>query len=151
MPDAAEELPPDPGAVRGLGGCFDVLLKGDRIARVALSIEAEREMSFDCGGRTLLPGFWDLHTHLTGLTYGYRDTDEFSPMKVLAGPAAWRRDTLSRSQSCFLVTEYGAQDLVGRTTWERAERIISLAHPDFGDDLIRSAEAQKIWRRSNRR
>jgi acyl-CoA hydrolase len=49
------------------------------------------------------------------------------------------------------VTEYGTQNLVGRTTWERTERIISLAHPDFRDELILEAEKQGIWRRSNRR
>lgn len=59
--------------------------------------------------------------------------------------------TSPRSQSYFLVTEFGAVNLVGRTTWERAERIISLAHPDFREDLIRAAQRQKIWRRSNRR
>lgn len=56
-----------------------------------------------------------------------------------------------RSQAYFLVTEYGCVNLVGRTTWERAEMIISIAHPDFRDDLIREAEKQKIWRKSNKR
>ena len=58
--------------------------------------------------------------------------------------------TSPRSQSYFLVTEYGAENLVGRTTWERAEKIISLAHPMFREELIRAAENQKIWRRSNK-
>ena len=56
-----------------------------------------------------------------------------------------------RSQAYYLVTEYGMVNLVGRTTWERAERIISIAHPDFRDELIAAAEAQGIWIRSNKR
>ncbi len=52
-----------------------------------------------------------------------------------------------RSSIDYLVTEYGMVNLKGATTWERAERIISIAHPDFRDDLIREAEKMKIWRR----
>ncbi len=59
--------------------------------------------------------------------------------------------TSPRSQVYFIVTEYGAVNLEGRTTWERAEALISIAHPDFRDDLIRAAEKQKIWIRSNKR
>jgi acyl-CoA hydrolase len=29
--------------------------------------------------------------------------------------------------------------------------LVSLAHPDFRDELIAAAEKQKIWRRSNKR
>lgn len=50
-----------------------------------------------------------------------------------------------RSQSYYVCTEYGVVNLVGRTTWERAELLISIAHPDFRDDLIKGAERQKIW------
>jgi len=59
--------------------------------------------------------------------------------------------TAPRSQAHFIVTEYGAVNLAGQTTWERAEMMISIAHPDFREDLIRAAEAQKIWRPSNKR
>ena len=59
--------------------------------------------------------------------------------------------TAPRSQAYFMVTEYGCVNLVGRSTWERAEMLISLAHPDFRDDLVKAAESQGIWRRSNRR
>lgn len=59
--------------------------------------------------------------------------------------------TSPRSQVCYLVTEYGAVNLAGRSTWERAEALISLAHPDFREELIAAAQAQNIWRRSNRR
>ena len=56
-----------------------------------------------------------------------------------------------RSQAYYLDTEYGGVNLAGRSTWERAEGLISIAHPDFREELIAAAEAQKIWRRSNRR
>jgi len=56
-----------------------------------------------------------------------------------------------RSQAFWIVTEYGAENLAGCSTWERAEKLVSLAHPDFRDELIRAADAQRIWRRSNKR
>jgi len=59
--------------------------------------------------------------------------------------------TSPRSQAYYMVTEYGAVNLVGRTTWERAELLISVAHPDFREELIQAAEKQKIWIRSNKR
>lgn len=59
--------------------------------------------------------------------------------------------TSPRSQAYFMATEYGVVNLVGRTVWERAEMMISIAHPMFREELITAAENQKIWRRSNKR
>ncbi len=59
--------------------------------------------------------------------------------------------TTPRAQAPYMVTEYGVANLAGMPTWQRAEAIIGLAHPDFREELIRAAEAQRIWRRSNRR
>lgn len=59
--------------------------------------------------------------------------------------------TTPRTQAPHMVTEYGVAMLSGLPTWQRAEKIISIAHPDFRDELIRAAEEQKIWRRSNKR
>lgn len=56
-----------------------------------------------------------------------------------------------RSQAYYIVTEFGLVNLAGRSTWERAEMLISVAHPDFRDELIAAAQAQKIWRQSNKR
>ncbi len=55
-----------------------------------------------------------------------------------------------RSQAMYLVTEWGIVNLAGRSTWERAELVISIAHPDFRDDLVREAQAMNIWRQSNK-
>lgn len=55
-----------------------------------------------------------------------------------------------RTTTHWVVTEYGKANLKGKSTWERAEAIIGLAHPDFRDDLIKEAEKMKIWRKSNK-
>ena len=58
--------------------------------------------------------------------------------------------TISRQMVNFVVTEYGAVSLKTCPTWYRAEKLISIAHPDFRDDLIKEAQVRKIWRRSNK-
>ena len=58
--------------------------------------------------------------------------------------------TSPRSQAFYVATEHGVVNLAGASTWERAEKIISVADPAFRDDLIKAAEAQRIWRRSNK-
>ena len=50
-----------------------------------------------------------------------------------------------------MVTEYGVANITGLPTWQRAEALIGIAHPDFRDSLIKAAEEQKIWRRSNKK
>jgi len=49
-----------------------------------------------------------------------------------------------------VVTEFGKVCLKGMSTWERAEALINIAHPDFRDELIKEAEKMHIWRRSNK-
>ncbi len=55
-------------------------------------------------------------------------------------------------RSCvqYIVTEHGMVNLKGLSTWERAEAIISIAHPDFREQLIQDAQKMGIWRRSNK-
>lgn len=59
--------------------------------------------------------------------------------------------TDTRTNAHFIVTEYGKANLKGLTTWERAEAMINIAHPDFREELIKEAEKMNIWLPSNRR
>ncbi len=58
--------------------------------------------------------------------------------------------SVARANSFYVVTEYGMVCLKGKATWQMAEGLIAIAHPDFRDDLIRAAERKGIWRRSNK-
>ncbi|MGE5380011.1 MAG: acetyl-CoA hydrolase/transferase family protein [Methylocystaceae bacterium] len=58
--------------------------------------------------------------------------------------------TVPRSIVHYVVTEYGVAMLKGKSTWQRAEALINIAHPQFRDELIKAAEEAKIWLRSNR-
>ncbi|WP_054693206.1 butyryl-CoA:acetate CoA-transferase [Syntrophomonas palmitatica] len=58
--------------------------------------------------------------------------------------------TDSRTTAHYIVTEYGKVCLKGKSTWERAEGLIDIADPQFRDELVKQAEAMKIWRRTNK-
>ena len=55
-----------------------------------------------------------------------------------------------RSAVHYIVTEYGAVNLKGKNTYERAELLVSVAHPDFREELIHQAEKMGIWRTSSK-
>ncbi len=59
--------------------------------------------------------------------------------------------TDTRANIHYFVTEHGIVNLKGLSTWQKAEAIISVAHPDFRDELIAEAEKMNIWRKSNKR
>ena len=58
--------------------------------------------------------------------------------------------TDTRANTHYVVTEYGLVNLKGMSTWQKAEALISIAHPNFRDELIAEAEKMQIWRRSNK-
>ncbi len=59
--------------------------------------------------------------------------------------------TDTRVNTMYVVTEYGCVNLKGLSSWERAEALISIAHPDFREELIQAAQKQKIWHPNNKR
>lgn len=111
------------GQISGNGGMFDFVL-GAYWSR---------------GGRSLicLPSTYSISDG----TVKSRIVPHFAPGTIV---------TIPRQMVNIIVTEYGWISLKGDSTWARAEKLIGIAHPDFREELIKNAEKQKIWRRSNR-
>lgn len=59
--------------------------------------------------------------------------------------------TTPRAAVHYIVTEYGAVCLKGLATYERAEALISIAHPDFREELKEAAERMGIGRKTSRK
>ncbi|MBW2219697.1 MAG: hypothetical protein JRF40_09450 [Deltaproteobacteria bacterium] len=52
--------------------------------------------------------------------------------------------SVGRAHACYIVTEYGIANLVGKSLKERAEAIIAIAHPDFRAELRQGAK-ELFW------
>ena len=76
-------------------------------------------------------------------------TGKDGTMKSRIVPTLTNGSICTDPRSCvhYIVTEYGMVNLKGLSTWERAEALISIAHPDFREQLIADAEKMGIWRR----
>ena len=53
--------------------------------------------------------------------------------------------TATRANVQYVATEYGIVNLKGLTSWQRAQSLISIAHPSFRGHLIAEANKMKIW------
>ncbi len=73
----------------GREGIYDVLIKGDRIDKVAAGIEADEVGDdltvIDATGKYVMPGFIDLHVHLREPGYEYKETIASGSMAAAAG------------------------------------------------------------------
>ncbi len=81
-------------------------------------------------------------------TYQSKDGQVHSRILPTLVPGSVVTDT--RANVHYLVTEYGKVNLKGLSTWQKCEAIISVAHPQFRDELIAEAEKMGIWRSSNK-
>ena len=77
-----------------------------------------------------------------------KDGTKISRISPTLSPGSIVTDT--RANAMNIVTEYGMACMKGLSTWERAEALIGIAHPDFRDELIAEAEKMGIWRKTNK-
>lgn len=53
--------------------------------------------------------------------------------------------TLNRMDVDYIVTEYGIAPMKGRTVKERVDNLISIAHPDYREELRKDAQKLYLW------
>jgi butyryl-CoA:acetate CoA-transferase len=81
-------------------------------------------------------------------TFKDKDGNLKSRIKPILTPGAIV--TVPRSINFYVITEYGVAMLKAKSTWQRAEALINIAHPDLRDELIKEADKMNIWVRSNK-
>lgn len=84
------------------------------------------------------------------LTSSFTDKEGSVYSRIVPSFKAGSITTVPRQMVDYIVTEYGAVFLRSRPTWERAELLISISHPQFRDELIKEAEQMNIWTRTNK-
>ena len=80
----------------------------------------------------------------------YKDKEGNLKSRIVPTFAPASITTICRQMVDYIVTEYGAVRLRAKPTWWRAEELISIAHPDFQDELIKEAQRMNIWTKTNK-
>ncbi len=132
-----------------INGCIAVDLYG----QVSSESSGTRQISGTGGQLDFITGAMEAEHGRAFLTMHATFTDKAGVVHSRILPKFSEGDiiTTPRTQAPAIVTEYGIAELPGKATWQRAEALIRIAHPDFREALIRAAEEQRIWRRSNKR
>jgi butyryl-CoA:acetate CoA-transferase len=87
---------------------------------------------------------------IIGMSSTFTDSDGKVHSRIVPTLRPGSIVTVPRSIVQYIATEYGIVQLKGKSTWERAEALIGIAHPMYRDELIRQAQDMKIWRNANR-
>jgi acyl-CoA hydrolase len=132
-----------------INGCISVDLYG----QVCSESAGIRQISGTGGQVDFVTGAYMAEQGKAFLTLPATFTDKNGTVHSSILPRFTNGDIITtlRTQAPYLATEYGIAELTGRTTWQRAEALINIAHPDFREELIKAAENQKIWRKSCKR
>jgi len=74
----------------------------------------------------------------------YKDKDGKLRSNVVPTLEVGDAVTVPRVDISYVVTEFGAVNLKGKSTWQRAKLLISIAHPDFRDELEETARKMNL-------
>lgn len=127
-------------------------LEVDLFSQVASESSGARQISGTGGQLDFIYGAFksDGGKGLICISSTYRKKDGTIGSRIVPTLSPGTIVTCPRSIVHYVVTEFGAALLKGKSTWQRAESLIAIAHPDFRDELVKQAQELNIWRRSNK-
>lgn len=132
-----------------------VIAKNDRMVAInsALSVDLTGQVNADSIGHDIYSGFGGQLDFIRGAARSK------GGKPVIALPATARRGTVSRivpalqegagvvttrAHVHWVITEYGAADLFGKSLGQRADALAAIAHPDFREELRAFARRRKL-------
>ncbi len=132
-----------------VNSCVEV----DVLGQITSETSGRRQISGTGGQLDFLNGGYlsDGGQSFVCCTSTYTDKDGHAHSRIRLSLPQYSAVTDPRTEVHCVVTEWGIADLTGRSIWERAERLIHIARPDFRDDLFRGAAELGFWKRSNKK
>ncbi len=132
--------------------CINNAIEVDLFGQVASEASVGRNISGTGGQLDFILGSFDSRggRGYVALASTLTKKDGSLESRIVPGLLPGTIVTVPRSIAFTIITEYGKFNLKGKSTWERAEGLINLAHPSFRDELIKEAGKFKIWRNSNK-
>jgi acyl-CoA hydrolase len=83
---------------------------------------------------------------IISLSSTYTDKDGTIKSRIVPTLVPGTVVTVPRSMVHYVATEYGIVQLKGKSTRERAEALIGIAHPEFREGLTEEARALGLWK-----
>ena len=144
----------DPAVIRQQDNmvCINNAVEIDLLSQVCSESSGIRQISGTGGQLDYIFGsyFSKGGMGLVCLTSTYKDKDGSLKSRIVPTLTEGATVTVPRSMNYYVVTEYGIANMKARSTWERAELLINLAHPDLRDELIKEADKMKLWVTTNK-
>lgn len=129
--------------VVAINNCVEV----DLFGQVASEASGTRQISGTGGQFDFIFGAYRSRggKGLICLSSTYSDKDGNLHSRIMPTLTPGNTVTVPRSVTQYVITEYGKAILKGKTTWERAEALINIAHPQFRDELVKEADKLGLW------